>query len=180
MTARLLELGHRRIAFVCGPSELIAANTRLQGYMSALIEAGCAVDPALILPGSFTRQSGDQAVHRILQLPPEQRPTAIFTANDETAFGVLQGLARQGLRVPADFSVCGFGDLPLARLIVPALTSVHIPLRQLGRAGASSLLALLDKKEVADLEVLPTMLIMRETVAPLTTPEALSDMHVHQ
>lgn len=165
MTARLLELGHRRIAFVAGPADLLVANARLQGYMSALVEAGVSVDPLLIFPGNFTRQGGEQAVARITYLSSEQRPTAIFAANDETAFGVLQGLARRGQRVPADFSVCGFGDLPVAQLITPALTSVHIPLRQLGRAGARLLLALLDKQEVPALEVLATTLVERETTA---------------
>jgi LacI family transcriptional regulator len=165
MTARLLELGHRRIAFVAGPPDLLVANARLQGYMSALVEAGCAIDPTLIIPGNFTRQGGEQAASRIAHLPPEQRPTAIFAANDETAFGVLRGLARQGWRVPADCSVCGFGDLPVAELIVPALTTVHIPLRQLGRTGASHLLALLQKKQIPTLEVLPTTIVERETTA---------------
>lgn len=165
MTARLIELGHQRIAFVAGPSDLLVANVRLQGYMTALVEAGRSIDQALILPGNFTRQGGEQAVHRILQLPPEKQPTAFFAANDETAFGILQGLARQGQRVPADFSVCGFGDTPIAELMVPALTSVHIPLRQLGRIGARHLLTLLDEKQVPPLEILPTTVIERETVA---------------
>ncbi len=97
----------------------------------------------------------------------EQHPTAIFAANDETAFGVLQGLARQGLRVPGEISVCGFGDLPVAQLLTPALTNVHIPLRQLGRAGTRRLLALLNDQEVPALEVLPTTVVERETTAAL-------------
>lgn len=167
MTARLIELGHRRIAFVAGPVDLLVANARLQGYMSALVQVGYTIDPFLILPGDFTRQGGEQAVSKIVHLPSEQRPTAIFAANDETAFGVLQGLARQRQRVPGAFSVCGFGDLPVAQLITPALTSVHIPLRQLGRAGARCLFALLDKQEVPALEVLSTTIIERETTAAL-------------
>lgn len=166
MTARLIELGHRRIAFVAGPADLLVANARLQGYMTALVEAGYDVDPMLILPGNFTRQNGEQAVYRIAHLKPEQRPTAIFAANDETAFGVLQGISRQGWHVPTDFSVCGFGDLPVAELVVPALTSVHIPLRRLGRMGAMHLLALLNNDQVPFLEVLPTTIVERETTAP--------------
>lgn len=165
MTARLLELGHRRIAFVAGPADLLVANARLQGYMSALVEAGLAVNPLWLVPGNFTRQGGEQAALRIAHLPPDQQPTAIFAANDETAFGVLQTLARLGRRVPADFSVCGFGDLPVAQLLKPALTSVHIPLRQLGRAGARRLLALLDNQEVPALEILPTTIVERESTA---------------
>lgn len=169
MTARLIELGHRRIAFVAGPADLLVANARLQGYMSALVEAGYEIDPALILPGDFTSEGGARAASRIAHFAPEQRPTAIFAANDETAFGVLQGLVRQGLRVPGDFSVCGFGDLPLARLLVPALTSVHIPLRQLGRTGAAHLFALLNKQQVPTLEVLPTTIVERETTTGVSS-----------
>jgi LacI family transcriptional regulator len=169
MTARLIQLGHQRIAFVAGPADLLAANARLQGYMSALVDAGYTTDPTLILSSDFTRQGGEQAASLIAHLPPERRPTALFAANDETAFGVLQGLARLGWRVPADISVCGFGDLPAAKLVVPALTSVHIPLRQLGRIGTTHLLALLDKQQVPILEILPTTIIERETTAPLST-----------
>jgi LacI family transcriptional regulator len=176
MTARLIELGHRRIAFVAGPADLLVANARLQGYMSALVESGHPIDPLLILPGNFTRQGGEQAAIRVTHLPPEQRPTAIFAANDETAFGVLQGLARYGQRVPEDFSVCGFGDLPVAQLVTPALTSVHIPLRQLGRAGARRLLALLNnQEEVPALEVMPTTVLERETTAALNTLSQSAD-----
>ena len=94
MTARLIELGHRRIAFIAGPADLLVANARLQGYMSALAEAAHEIDPLLIMPGNFTRQGGEQAAMSIVHLPAERRPTAIFAANDETAFGVLHTLAR--------------------------------------------------------------------------------------
>lgn len=167
MTGRLIALGHRRIAFVAGPGDLLVANVRLQGYMSALVEAGYTVDPTLILQGNFTHESGEQAVLRIAHLDSSQRPTAIFAANDETAFGVLRGLSRQGWRVPANFSVCGFGDIPMAELMVPPLTTVHIPLRELGRSGATYLLALLNHESVPSLEVLPTTIVERETMAPI-------------
>ncbi len=165
MTARLIAAGHRRIAFVAGPSDLLVANVRLQGYMTALVESGYPIDPTLILPGNFTRQGGEQAIHRITHFEAKQRPTAIFGANDETAFGVLLGLRKQNLRVPDDVEVCGFGDLPFAQLVYPSLTTVHIPLRDLGRTGAKDLLALLNNEEIASLKILPTEIIERETTA---------------
>ena len=167
MTARLIELGHQRIAFVSGPSDLLVANVRLQGYMAALVEAGYSIDPMLILPGNFTHQGGEQAANQIIHMAPEQQPTAIFAANDETALGVLQGIAGQGRHVPADFSVCGFGDLPLAQLMVPTLTSVHIPMRELGQMGARHLLKLLNDEQVPSLETLLTTIIERASTAPL-------------
>jgi len=167
MAARLIALGHSRIAFVTGPSNAMVANVRLQGYMAALVEAGLPIDPTLLLPGNFDRPSGEQAVRYLAQMAVEQRPTAIFAANDETAFGVLSGLKQLGWHVPKDISVCGFGDAPMARVVVPALTTVHISLRELGRAGAGNLLAQLHHKQVPSLEVLPTTIIERDTTAEL-------------
>ncbi len=165
MTERLLALGHRRIAFITGPVNQTVANIRLQGYMAALSAAGIAIDPALLLPGNFDRQGGEDAAVSIAQLAPEARPDAIFAANDETAFGLLFGLRQQHICVPEDLSVCGFGDLPMARLITPALTSVHIPLYELGRAGVLKLIAQLKHEEVSNVDVLPTTIVERETTA---------------
>lgn len=166
MTTRLLELGHRRIAFVAGPSNLTVANVRLQGYMAALVEAGLSLDPRLILTGNFDREGGQRAAHDIAQIPVEHRPTAIFAANDQTAFGVMLGLGEMGWRVPDAISVCGFGDLPMAQIVFPQLTTVHIPLRQLGRTGALRLLAALRNEEIPSLEVLPTTVVERSSTAP--------------
>jgi DNA-binding LacI/PurR family transcriptional regulator len=163
MTTHLIELGHRRIAFITGPSNLIAANMRLQGYMAALAAAGIALDPPLLLPGNFTQAGGEQAARRLVQATTENRPDAIFASNDETAFGVLSTLHRQGWRVPQDISLCGFGDLPMAQVMVPALTTVRIGLRDLGRRGAYKLFALLQKEEVPSLEIQAVTVVKRET-----------------
>ena len=179
MAARLIALGHSRIAFVTGPSNVMVANVRLQGYMAALVEAGLPIDPALLLPGNFDRPSGEQAVRYLAQMAVDQRPTAIFAANDETAFGVLSGLKQLGWHVPKDISVCGFGDAPMARVVVPALTTVHISLRELGRAGAGNLLAQLHHKQVPSLEVLPTTIIERDTTAELFSLWRSNDIQSH-
>jgi LacI family transcriptional regulator len=168
MTERLIERGHRRIAFVAGPSNVMAANVRLQGYMAAMVAAGLPIEPELLLAGNFDLAGGELAARCIAQMPPSSRPTAVFAANDETAFGVLIGCDRLGLRVPADLSVCGFGDLPMAQIVVPPLTTVRIALRELGRAGARKLIALLHHADVAPLEVLPTTIVERESTAPAT------------
>jgi LacI family transcriptional regulator len=162
----LTGLGHRRIAFVTGPSNLIVANIRLQGYMAGLIEAGLSLNPNLLLPGDFSLASGEQAVRGLAYLPPHERPTAIFAANDETAFGVMMGLRQLGWQVPQDVSVCGFGDLPVAQAVNPTLTTVHIDLRELGRNGTLKALALLKNEAVANLEIAPVSIIERESTAP--------------
>ncbi|MBO0780291.1 MAG: LacI family DNA-binding transcriptional regulator [Ktedonobacteraceae bacterium] len=169
MTTRLIELGHQRIAIVTGPANLTVANVRMQGYMAAMVEKGLTIDPQLMLAGNFDQISGERAAQTVTQLPVESRPTAIFAANDETAFGVILGLLRRGIRVPQDISVCGFGDLPMSRLLSPALTTVQIPLRQLGRAGALALLTLLRREQIPAIEVIATKIIERESTAPPRT-----------
>jgi DNA-binding LacI/PurR family transcriptional regulator len=167
MTAHLLELGHRRIAFVAGPSNLTVANVRLQGYMAAMVEKGFSIDQNLIIAGNFDQAGGERAALHISQMPTGNRPTAVFAANDETAFGIILGLAHLGWHVPRDISICGFGDLPMAQLLSPALTTVQVSLRDLGRAGAQKLFAMLRREQVPELEVLPTTVVKRDSTAPL-------------
>jgi LacI family transcriptional regulator len=171
MTARLIELGHRRIAFVTGPSNLTVANVRLQGYISAMQEHGLSVTPDLLLEGNFAQSGGERAAHQITQMPVESRPTAVFAGNDITAFGVMLGLAQRGWHLPTDISICGFGDLPMTQVLTPPLTSVNIPLRHLGRSGALRLLAMLRQEEVPWLEIVPTTIIERASIAPLLARE---------
>lgn len=167
MTTKLIELGHRRIAFVTGPAHLTTANLRLQGYMAALLQRNLTVDPDFLLTGNFDQASGEHAARTVARFSPEARPTAIFAANDETAFGVIAGLREQGLRVPEDLSVCGFGDVPTARLVTPTLTTVHIPLRRLGQLGVSRLLAALNQEEIPQTETLPVTVIERASTRVL-------------
>jgi LacI family transcriptional regulator len=176
MTARLIALGHRRIAFVTGPANIMTANVRLQGYMAALAEAELPIDPILLLPGNFDRASGEQAVSSLTHMAPEQRPTAIFAANDETALGVLSGLRRLGWQVPKDMSVCGFGDIPIAQVVLPTLTTVRMDLRELGRLGAGKLLAQLRHEQVPFLEVLATIIVERDSTAPPPIPPRSDDI----
>jgi LacI family transcriptional regulator len=139
--------------------------------MAALAEAGIAIDPTLLVPGNFTQVGGEQAARRILQIPTQNRPTAIFAANDETAFGILTTLYRQGWHIPKDISLCGFGDLPMAQMIIPSLTTVRIGLRELGRRGARKMFALLQKTDGPIIETQPTTLVIRETIATPSTSE---------
>ncbi len=170
MTQKLIELSHRRIAFITGPSNLIVANLRLQGFMAAMIEAGIPIEPPLILVGNFDKRGGEQAAQSIAQMPEDARPTAVFAANDETALGVLHKLTQLAWHVPNDISVCGFGDIPMSQIVTPALTTMQIGLRQLGRAGAQKLFALLRHEPISMLETIPTTLIERDTTAPPARP----------
>ena len=167
MVKKLVEMGHRRIAFVTGPSNLIVANIRMQGYMAGLVESGLSLQPGLLLQGNFSMAGGERAVQALAYLPQPQRPTAIFAANDETAIGVMVGLRRLGWQVPQDISVCGFGDLPVAQAIGPSLTTVRIGLRELGQTGAKKVMAILKNEKIETIEIAPTTVIVRDSTAAL-------------
>lgn len=124
-TRHLLDLGHRRIGLITGPDYATSARGRLKGYCNALNEAGLPVDPDLIIPSTFSIESGEIAAKTLLNL--SVRPTAIFAVNDNTAIGAMSAIASVGLSVPHDISLVGYNDIPIvSRLPVP-LTTVKVP-----------------------------------------------------
>jgi LacI family transcriptional regulator len=160
----LIELGHRRIAFVSGPSNSTDAGERLNGYVRALQEADIEVDQALIAEGDFHEACGLMAINHLFET--RQQFTAIFAANDLSAYGVRLGLYRKGIRVPEDISLVGFDDLPGSAYTAPPLTTVHQPLYDIGRLATNALLAIIQGKEI-QAEVPPVELVVRETTRQL-------------
>ena len=156
----LIELGHRRIAFIGGDPAHPDAVERLQGYRSAVEAAGLRFDPALVLEGNFTEHSGLLAVERLLD--SRTRFSAIFAANDQMAFGAALGLHRRGRRVPDDVSLVGFDDLAGSLYMVPSLTTVHNPIQEIGQLAARAMLGLLAGERAA-VEVPAPRLIVRES-----------------
>jgi LacI family transcriptional regulator len=138
MIEHLVQLGHRRIAFISGPVDNADASERLAGYQRALRQLCPSAQP-IVLPGRFTEESGFAAGHRLALLDPH--PQAIFAANDAMAIGCLTALREAGLRVPEDIAVTGFDDVPLAKFIQPALTTVRVPVRSLGEEALDHLAA---------------------------------------
>src|SRR5690606_698813 len=116
-TRHLLELGHRRIAFLGGRSDLESARRREAGYRSAHAEANVPVDEALVTEGSFTEVSAVAPAHYLLTLA--DRPTAVFAANDLMALQVLREADELGLGVPGDLSIVGFDAIPEAAMANP-------------------------------------------------------------
>ncbi len=159
-TRHLIELGHRRIAFIAGDQDHPDANERLRGYRAALDAAGIPFEPALVVPGEYHEVSGMMAVNRLLE--GHQRFTAIFAANDQMAFGASLGLQRRSLRVPEDVSLVGFDDLPTSVYAIPPLSTVHQPAYELGRLAASAMLQLL-AGEVPRVVMPAPLLITRES-----------------
>lgn len=160
----LIELGHRRIGAIGGPTDLWSCRARLDGYRSALLRAGLPSDEQLICYDELLPEGGRRQAGRLLDL--DNRPTAIAAANDAQAFGVLQALAERGLAAPRDVSVIGFDDLPIAAWATPTLTTIRQPLaamaasafRMLPRAGTD------DVTEPHHLE-LDTSLVIRQSTA---------------
>jgi len=162
LTRHLLALGHRRIGFITGHPSYTASIERLDGYRSAILEAGLDAAPDLVRDGDYAFASGAKAAELLFALPSP--PTAIFASNDEMAAGVLSVAHQRGVKVPESLSVAGFGDDAVASFVWPALTTVRQPTRELGFAAADILLS--DPEERGQREV-PYAMIVRESAGPV-------------
>lgn len=161
----LLELGHRRIAVISGPEELLCSRARLAGFSSAHDEAGVAMDPALVRHGTFYLNAGYEYGMELLRLP--EPPTAIFAGSDAQAMGVLRAARHLGLDLPGDLSVVGYDNLPVAEWMEPPLTTVHQPLHDMAAAATRMLLDLANGAEVPNSRIdLGTELVVRASTAP--------------
>jgi LacI family transcriptional regulator len=164
----LVELGHRRIAFIGGGEEPYLAKSRLAGFMEGLAANGLSSEDAIILQGDFTIESGRRLGSEILSMT--KRPTAIFAASDPIAIGVLQIAHDLALSIPRDFSLVGFDDT-LASTTVPALTTVKRDYKEMGRMAVRLLADQLDGFVQQGTTVqmdLPTQLIIRQSTASPT------------
>lgn len=159
-TRHLISLGHRRIAHIAGPGDHTDATERRAGYERALREAGLPVLPELVAQGDFLESGGLLAMNRLLD--SGQPFTAVFAANDQTAFGARMAMYRRGVRVPDDVSIVGVDDLPGAAYATPPMTTVRQPIYEIGLAAASALLSLLGHP-VPEVAVPPLELVVRET-----------------
>jgi len=162
MVGALVALGHRRIAFLAGPTSLYVARERLAGYRRGLAEAGLAFDERLVVSGAFDADGGALAVDTLLAAGAPF--SAVCCANDLLALGALRRLAERGIGVPGDVSVAGFDDIPTAALTAPSLSTVRLPLRELGRRGFEHA----DRRLAGDDppgRVLPTEVVLRNSTA---------------
>jgi LacI family transcriptional regulator len=154
----LVALGHRRIAFVGGPLQNVDARDRRRGYRAAIRAAG--LEP-IEIDGRFTEESGYEAARAVLEITP--RASAVFTANDAMAIGALSSLREAGVRVPDDVALVGFDDVPIARYLAPPLTTVSVPIAELGRSGFELLHALTRGERPQPEMKLKTALVVRES-----------------
>lgn len=170
----LLGLGHRRIAYIDGPPDLPCSCERYRAYCDALNDAGITPDPTLYQQGLLEIISGRECAERLLAL--DELPTAIFAANDDMAYGVMDIAQARGLRIPEDLSIIGFDDNPPSASTHPALTTIRQPFREMGRCAVELLLSLLDpqypfsadwKKFAVDYRPAPSDALTQQDEAPI-------------
>lgn len=165
MVRHLQDLGHRRIAVITGNENNHDSQQRLESYRLLMQERGT-YEPELEVQGAFTETSGYEAMKRILEL--SVRPSAVFAFNDSMAVGALSALQEAGVDVPREMSVCGFDDIPMSRYLNPPLTSVHVPMVNLGSEAMSRLIdaVRLENQHARKRRTLETTLVVRRSTGP--------------
>jgi len=167
-TRHLLELGHRCIGCITGPSDVTPSAERVTGYRQALSEGGIPVDEVLIVKGDFQYGSGYRAARQILAR--DDPPTAIFTCNDLMAVGAISAAVEMGRQVPVNLSVVGFDDVRLASFANPPLTTIVQPKYEMGVLATTMLLERMRNHDIPPRRrLLDTSLLIRQSTAP---PEA--------
>ncbi|GAA4629621.1 LacI family DNA-binding transcriptional regulator [Actinoallomurus vinaceus] len=166
VTSYLLSAGHERIALLGTVDDMPTSTARVQGYERALRGRGLSADPKLMVEGDFTRRSGYRATRELLDRKIEF--SAVFAMTDMIAAGVLLALREAGIRVPEDVSVVGYDDIPLAEDLLPALTTVHVPHEELGRAAVR--MALHRNEHSGQYLKMGTHVVVRDSVGPPPSP----------
>jgi len=160
-TRHLLDLGRRRVAIMTGPMDQDVGKNRLHGYRLALEEAGLPCRQDLIVPGNFEPSSGSAAVESLLSSGVSF--DAVFASNDQMALGALRALHAAGRRVPDDVALVGFDDVDAACFTIPALTTVHQPLHEMGSTAARLVVAAAEGRPIERHVEVPTRLVVRES-----------------
>lgn len=167
MTEYLLELGHRRIGFVQGPTSHSASARREEGFRQAMAAAGTSVDEACVMRGDFSSRTGMELGERLLALA--DRPTAIFASNDDMALGVLITAMKHGIAVPENLSICGFDDAPSSRAAWPQVTTVRQPKAEMAAAAVDILVNPQFRKNAGGEDwhlMLPHEVVLRGSTGP--------------
>ncbi len=166
LTQHLIDLGHRRIACISAPLDLIFASARLEGYREALQANSIAIDESLVIVGALTERSGYGAGRELLTR--DNAPTAIVACNDLMATGVMSAAQGLGLTVGRDLAVTGFDDVPLAEHSHPSLTTVRQPVYEIGQRICEMLIHLLRGETLKERHViLEPQLVVRDSCGAL-------------
>jgi len=158
----LIKLGHRKIVTITGPDNSTTVIDRLEGYFQALKQQGIQPQDNWIIQGNFEFESGYKAVEKFLEIGRDE-VTAVFAHNDMMAIGAMKAIQEKGLRVPKDIAVIGFDNIPLTSFVTPTLSTVTVPVYELGRTAMKILSDLLSGHEISRITTLPTKLTLRHS-----------------
>ncbi|WP_170403213.1 LacI family DNA-binding transcriptional regulator [Ruegeria arenilitoris] len=165
---RVIELGHKRIGVISGiTAGNDRARLRIEGIRDAVRQNGLSSSNLTILETPYQIENGAEAFSRLMS--QDVRPTAILCGNDVLAVGALHRAREMGLKVPKDVSVTGFDDIELARIASPALTTVHVPHREMGRRAALALIDMLENQTPNTGTQLATHIVERQSLGPPTS-----------
>ncbi len=165
VTEHLIELGHTRIGHLSGPRHVSTSVLRRRGYRRALAAAGI-TDPALIAESGYVEEGGLRAAMQLLDRPAARRPTAMFAVNDLAALGVYTACRRLRLRIPDDVAVAGFNDIPSASKLDPPLTTIQVPVHEMGVIAAGMLIDEVESGELSSRRVVfAPQLVVRGSTA---------------
>ena len=156
----IASLGNKRIAHIHGPMTFRSAHERLEGFRRGLAEHGLDLPPEMLREGAYTYDSGVRCAEQLLSLGSP--PTAIFTGNDEMAIAIYQVARSKGYTVPDDLSIVGFDDTPIASRVLPTLTTVRLPIREMGAAAATKLISLPDEA-AEEVSFMPELVVRNST-----------------
>ncbi|MCD6521155.1 LacI family DNA-binding transcriptional regulator [Candidatus Calescamantes bacterium] len=155
LVSHLLQHGYETVGIVTGPKENFDSQERLVGYMKALLDHGKKFDPSLVEEGDFTEISGYEAVERMSGRG--KLPRAIFFSNDAMAMGGIRWLEKKGIKIPEEVAVAGFDDVELSKHL--RLTTVRIPIKEMGKIAVESVLGIREEREI----IVKGELVIRES-----------------
>lgn len=162
VTQKLIEKGHKRIAFISGSLNYIVSLDRLDGYRDAIIENNMEFNREYIKQCEYSKESGARAMKELLNY--KEKPTAVVLTDDVMAFGALEEAKKAGVRVPEQLEVVSFNNIPLAEFCTPGLTSVDINARSLGYEAARLMVEKIKGTAGEDRVIVPTKIVYRETL----------------
>lgn len=163
----LLQLGHKKIGMVHGSPDIVTARDLRDVFLRRAEAAGLGLDESWLADGRFTEEHGAAAASRLLEAHADL--TAIFAGNDKMALGVISHLVHAGRRMPDDISVVGCDDIPYAAFVTPTLSTVHLPLYEVGALACERLIELIRGKREQISETLPAHLVLRESTSRCLT-----------
>ncbi len=168
LVQHVIHYGHTKIAFLGGFPQSRSGADRYAGYCEALALSGIPIDSRLVSSLGYHYDVGVSETQRLLSMPRDAAPTALICGCDKTALGAAKAVMNLGLRIPEDISMTGFDDIPDAALLAPGLTTVRLPMRQMGETAAILLLEQIERQEwTGRRERLPTELVLRGSVGPV-------------